>query len=153
MKDLKSYIEKQLPDLLESAEHFVVEVRVAAGKPERITIILDGDKGVSIDDCSKLSRKLGRQLEESSDFLGPYVLDVSSPGLDTPLQLERQYTKSLGRTVKVKHGDLVTIGELLIVSENHLTLKVSDDKKKKETKEVNIPRDEIKSTKVQVSFK
>ena len=132
----------------------IVEVKVTGkNNHQKVLVVADGDKGISIDACSKLSRKLGRQLEESSDYTGPYVLDVSSPGLDTPLQLERQFKKSIGRTVKVKHGDLVTIGELLVVTENHLTLKVIIDKKKKETKEINIPRDEIKSTKVEVSFK
>lgn len=67
-----------------------------------IKVFLDNDRSTSIEDCIALSRHLEAQLDrEVEDF----QLDVSSPGLDQPLQMHRQYVKNVGRQVDVKCRD------------------------------------------------
>ena len=52
---------------------------------QKVLVLIDGDEGVNIDDCSKISRKVGPILEEGDFMPGKYLLEVSSPGLDHPL--------------------------------------------------------------------
>ena len=62
----------------------------AAGK---ILILVDGDEGITIDRCAEISRRTGATLEEQETMSDAYVLEVSSPGLEHPLKLMRQYKK------------------------------------------------------------
>lgn len=118
---------------------------------QRLIILIDGDEGVTIDECSSLSRKLSQQLEEQDLIPGKYHLEVSSAGIDHPLQFERQYRKNIGRSLKVhlkdgniKEGELKTVEKELIVLE---------EKKKKQVDQHQIKFEEIEKSLVLVSFK
>lgn len=133
--------------------YFVVELKI---KPtNNIKIFLDGDEGVSIKKCSEINRALYKQLEESGMYPdGDFSLEVSSPGLDEPLKLPRQYTKNLGRDVEVtmQDGSLIE-GKLLAADgENLLVEQEKGKNKKKEIVQHTIPVNEIKSTKIQIKF-
>lgn len=144
--DLKDKLFELAGDLLIDESYFVVEVKVSAGN-KKIVVIVDGDEGVDIDKCADLSRKLGEELDALIE--GSYTLDVTSPGVDQPLQMKRQYVKNTGRPVKVKLSDGNVIkGKLLGVQKDGI--EVEDEKKK--VKEV-IKFSEIDWTKVRVSFK
>jgi len=79
---------------------FLVELRI---KPtNNIKVFIDGDQGVSIDKLVHFNRVFYKQLEESGFFPNDdFSLEVSSPGLDEPLKLLRQYRKNIGRNVEV----------------------------------------------------
>ena len=83
---------------------FLVEIRI---KPtNNIKVFLDSDNGISIDKLIQYNRKLYKDLEENSFFPGgDFSLEVSSPGLDEPLKLRRQYVKNIGRYVEVTDQD------------------------------------------------
>jgi ribosome maturation factor RimP len=86
----------------------------------------------------------------NSDF----SLEVSSPGLDEPLKLLRQYQKNVGRSVEVvlKDGSK-TEGKLIGVGENEITVEEQTGKgKKMVTTEHVMPFETIKTTKIQVKF-
>ena len=96
---------------------FLVDIRI---KPtNNIKVFVDADQGISIEKLVQLNRKLYKTLEESNFFPnGDFSLEVSSPGLDEPLKLHRQYLKNIGREVEViltegvkKEGKLVTVDE------------------------------------------
>lgn len=75
---------------------FLVQVKVSADN--RIFVDIDGDNGVTIDDCIELSRYVESHLDrEVEDF----ELNVASAGLDTPLRMARQYKKNVGRKLDV----------------------------------------------------
>lgn len=136
---------------------FLVDISVSSGKGmKKVVVHLDGDQGVPIDTCAKISRSLSHRLEEEDIIEGKYLLEVSSPGLDQPLLLKRQYTKNIGRHVKVLLADDKTVqGELLAVGEEQITVAAEGNrrpKKRTETKETNIPFDQIKKTNVLVIF-
>ncbi|QSE99302.1 ribosome maturation factor RimP [Fulvivirga lutea] len=141
---------------LTKKEHFLVDVIVSADKgPTKITILLDGDEGVTIDDCAEMSRAVGFALEEDEIVDSKYTLEVTSPGVDFPLDTLRQYKKNIGRKLKISTTDGKDIkGILKEVSEKRLLL----DKEVKKGKKVDhVPLemsfDQIKRTIVQVSFK
>lgn len=81
---------------------YVVEVRVRGRKGSQVVeIYIDGDEGVTVDQLAQVSREVGFLLEVEDAIKGKYNLNVSSPGVDRPLVLPRQYKKNLGRDLKV----------------------------------------------------
>lgn len=139
--------------LQDRPEHFLVEIRV---KPtNNIKVFIDGDNGVGIDDLVKYNRTLYKQLEEEALFPdGNYSLEVSSPGLDEPLKLHRQYLKNIGRFVEVALQDGKMIeGKLLQATENDISVEETKGKgKKAEIVQHTLSFDNIKTTKIQIKF-
>ena len=81
-----------LPVLAENETLFLIDLSVSPDA--RIKVVLDGDQGVSLNDCIAVSRALERKLEdEDLDF----ALEVTSPGATSPLTVPRQYKKHIGR--------------------------------------------------------
>lgn len=143
-----------MQELLESSpECFLVEVRI---KPiNNIRVALDADGGISIEKCVSFNRRLYKQLEEAAMYPeGDFSLEVSSPGLDEPLKLHRQYVKNINRSVEVLQQDGKIIeGVLVAVNENEVELAETIGKnKKKEVVQHIIPFLNIKSTKIQIKF-
>jgi ribosome maturation factor RimP len=142
--------------LLQSEAHFIVEVSVSAARSGRkVRVLLDGDEGASIDDCARLSRQLAAKFEEEEVFDDAYTLEVSTPGIDFPLETVRQYRKNLGRDLKVslKEGKDVK-GNLVEAAEEEITLEVKVGKGKNATMEkVVIPLSQVNKSIVQISFK
>ena len=139
---------------------FLVDVVVSSAKnSQKVLVHLDGDEGVNIDACAEISRQVGGVIEEEDLFTGSFILEVSSPGLDLPLKMQRQYHKNVGRKVKVLTQDNMTLkGLLKEVTEKHIVIEElpkgkGPHKKKADTKEVVIPFQEIKKTNVLASFK
>ena len=146
-------VEKKLSELLtELPGYFLVEISV---KPtNNIKVFVDADQGAAIDHLSKINRALYKWVEENLFPNGDFSIEVSSPGLDEPLKLERQYLKNTGRMVEIvlKNG-LKKEGKLTNVSENEIVIEEEKGKgKKKEVIQHIILVEEIKTTKVQVKF-
>ena len=154
MDPIIAQLEKKMTDLLAGDPSlFLVEIRI---KPtNNFKIYIDGDQGVGIDQLTSFNRRLYRQLEEEGWFPeGNFSLELSSPGLDEPLKLHRQYVKNIGRNVEVvtKEG-VKTEGKLLNAAEEAITIEeVTGKGKKMEIKQHVIPFETIKTTKIQVTF-
>ena len=134
---------------------FLVDVVASSRNLSKITVILDGDQGVTIEDCSQLSRELSKQLDEIDFGTEHYVLEVTTPGLDHPLKLNRQFRKNVGRSLKVHKLDKSIVqGKLSEVDEHQIVLKqeVKTGKAVSE-KEITLPFNEIEKAFVMVSFK
>ena len=132
---------------------FLVEIRI---KPtNNVKVFLDADTGMSLDKLIQYNRKLYKELEESGFFPGnDFSLEVSSPGLDEPLKLHRQYLKNVGRPVEVIRLDGVkNEGKLITVSDTDIVVEEEKGKgKKKELVHHTVPFSEIKATRVQIKF-
>lgn len=139
--------------LAETEDIFLVSVRI---KPtNNIKVFLDADGGLNIDKCVKINRAMYRTIEEEAWYPdGNFSLEVSSPGIDEPLLLLRQYVKNIGRNVEVTlTDDSKQEGKLLEASEAAITIEYTEGKNKKAitvTKE--IPFDQIKQTIVLIAF-
>jgi len=133
---------------------FIVSVRFL--KNGVLEILLDGDNGIAIEDCVQVSRHVGFHLEEENVIDKAYRLEVSSPGIDSPLLLNRQYEKNIGRDVQVKMQDgTKREGQLLAINEGSISIeeKVKEKGKKAVLQQAEIPLEHIKETKVLISFK
>ncbi|MFN5476830.1 MAG: ribosome maturation factor [Chitinophagaceae bacterium] len=132
---------------------FLVDVRI---KPtNNIKVFVDGDEGVSIESCVSINRKLYKRFEELGMYpAGDFSLEVSSPGLDEPLRMHRQYLKNVGRHVEIVKNEGEVVGGVLRKVEGG-SIEVEETKGKNKKKEVvvhTIPFDQIKTTKIQVVF-
>lgn len=139
--------------LLDSEDTFLVSVIV---KPtNNIKVFIDADGGLNIDKCVKINRAMYRTIEEEGWYPdGNFSLEVSSPGIDEPLKLVRQYKKNIGRNVEVLMNDDVKFeGKLIDVNEVIITIEYVEGKNKKAvtiTKE--IAYSDIKQTIVVIAF-
>lgn len=137
-------------------DYFIVDISVSATNVIRVEI--DGDKGVAINDCVAISRNIEHNIDrETEDF----ELTVSSAGMDQPFKILRQYQRYLGREVQLttKEGERHK-GKLLSADEKEVVLEVTtkekiEGKKKKQTinREVIVPMEQVKETRVVISFK
>ena len=155
MAEIKEKIEELVNSHLKDDSIYLVDVEVAGGRAARkITVLIDSDQGVSIDACAKLSRSLSEDLEQLDLLEGNYSLDVSSPGLDQPLKLKRQYKKNIGRDVKVVMTSGAELkGKLVSVSDEGIKLERKPSAKLMDTVEDFIDFEKIKYTKILISFK
>jgi ribosome maturation factor RimP len=132
---------------------FLVEMKV---KPiNNFKIYLDADSGLGIEKCIKINRALYKQLEEMAIYPeGDFSLEVSSPGIDEPLKLLRQYVKNIGRDVEVILNDAsIKEGKLLEATEEAIVIEHTEGKGKKAIIEnISIAFTDIKQTKVQIKF-
>lgn len=147
-------IEQKVNNLLVNhPSHFLVEVRI---KPtNNVKVFIDADEGVILSQLIDYNRKLYKQLEESGLFPdGDFSLEVSSPGLDEPLKLLRQYKKNIGRFVDITLNDgSKKEGKLLEATEDGVVIETVTGKgKKQEIKQESILFDQIKNTKIQIKF-
>lgn len=160
MSDLKQKIEELAVANLEKEDLFLVDVEIGGSQAmKKVTVLIDGDQGISIEDCAKLSRKLSAILEENELIDTAYVLEVSSPGIDLPLKLKRQYIKNTGRRLSITLSDgQIKTGKLEEVKEDSLliqeeTIEKSAGKSKKvKLTPVEIPFSEIKKSNVLIAF-
>ncbi len=143
---------------LEGSDKFVVSIRVTPQK--KIMVHIDGDHGVTIDDCVKLNRHIGHQLDRDVE---DFELEVSSVGVGHPLQLLRQYHNNIGRRLAILDvydkrvkGKLTGVESAGITLEKDKPTKAKKKKKEPETDagaSVFIPFEDIKEARVQVSFR
>ena len=120
-----------------------------AGKRKTLRIFIDKPEGVSIDDCTNVSHFLSDALDLDPELIeGAYTLEVSSPGLDRPLKSLADFNRNKGRLLRVNRSTGKTVtGELLDANEENLTYKL-----KGHAGEIDIPRSEVLSAKVEVKI-
>ena len=145
-------IEKLIAPLLVD-DIFLVSVKV---KPiNNYKIYLDADGGLGIEKCIKINRALYKIMEEMGMYPeGDFSLEVSSPGIDEPLKLLRQYKKNIGRSVEVTtSNDEKKEGLLKEVTDDSITIEQTEGKGKKAIiLNTVISFADIKQTKVLIKF-
>ncbi len=155
MTDLEKRVEQLvLEKLADRPDLFIVDIKMHGNG--KLAILLDGDQGISIQDCAAVSRHVGFHLEEENLIDTAYDLEVSSPGIDSPLGSLRQYKKNLSRNVHIKvAGGTEVEGKLLAAEGDAVQIEeVIKEKGKKAVTEVrSIPLSQITETKVLISFK
>ncbi|MGE4587701.1 MAG: ribosome assembly cofactor RimP [Mangrovibacterium sp.] len=150
----KNSIRKLTEEKLEEGQ-FVVEIEVS--QSNQISVILDGDKGISIDDCIRISRHIEGNLDRDAE---DFELQVSSAGLGQPFRLRRQFFKNLGGEVEVvltggqkEKGILKRVGETCFELEVNAMEKVEGKKKKQAVSRIlQIPYEGAKTVKNSIIF-
>lgn len=169
--DDKARLTELIQPYLNDGQLYIVAIQIAGrqGGQIKVTVLLDSDMGITIEECAQVSRKLGGQMDELNFFgESPFTLEVSSPGVDFPLTFPRQFVRNVGRQLIVTLEDGTTRkGVLELVSDNQIVLIIEPEKKVKSKKKKEadlvtesvptgptpIPFEQIKKATVEISFK
>ena len=144
-------IQEALTPALESAGFFLEEVQVtSAGNRRIVTCIVDGEKGLNLDEVTSASREIAALLEEAP-FMGEtaFTLEVTSPGVDRPLTLPRHWKKNVTRLVRIVllNGEVVT-GRITGSADSSVNLVAEG----KVAKEINVQFNDVKRAVVEIEF-
>ena len=132
---------------LEGSDKFLVNLKITPDN--RIFIDIDGDNGVTIDDCIALSRAVESQLDRDEE---DFELNVSSAGADQPLKLTRQYRKNVGRDLEVVTLDGERAeGTLEDASDDGIVLRTKGTKRQA-PETLRFAYHDIKSARVTIKF-
>ena len=102
----KVQIYAKIEEIVSSLGFFLIETIIRGDNHLRIIeIFIDGEKGITTDDCSEVSRKINDAIESDNLIDSNYRLDVSSPGVDRPLKFLAQYGKHLNRKFDVTFSE------------------------------------------------
>ena len=149
-----NYIQSLIDEYLDGTDMFLIKLKVSTDN--KIIVIIDGDNGVTIDDCVGLSRQIEGNLDRDKE---DFELSVSSAGIDKPYLLLRQYIKNIGKLVKIITNESKTLkGILVSASAESVEIKeeiVSKNKKHKKSEYgdiITIQMSDIKETKSVVTF-
>ncbi len=140
-------------NIKQSENLFLVDITSAPGN--KVTVLLDGDNGVTIDDCTAINKALYKFIEETALFGDAnFSLEVSSPGVDRPLKQVRQYKKNIGRKVAVVINDGSELeGVLTQVNDENIIIEEKTGKgNKMSMKSTTILFNQIKHTTVLITF-
>lgn len=150
LSDIRERVDQLVDEALRDTDFFRVE-STAKGRARTpvISVYLDGDRGISINDCATISRDLHYRIEEAGICPNGFDLNVSSPGLDRSLRLPRQYAKHVGRDVRLEvagaeEGTTVE-GRLVAVADDQIRIEG-------EVGEVELPLGSIRKAVVKVPW-
>lgn len=148
-------LRRLIEPLLESENMELIDIECLKMKSRwLVRIYIDKDGGVTINDCSEISKQAGDLFDVHDLPPGPYTLEVSSPGLDRPLTRDKDFIKYLGHKVHVKVAEKIEgiknfHGELIDYRDEHgkkiLIIDVSG-------KAYRIPRDVVTKARLEYEF-
>jgi len=140
IEKVKNIIEKILSDL----GYVLVELLIS--KDNKIVVYMDNAKGISIDDCIKVSMMIEEKLDRNEE---DYELEVSSPGLNNPLKIPFQYKKNIGNEIKVtKINNENLRGRIIFADDEKIELELLQ----KENNIITLPYKEIKTAYLILKF-
>lgn len=154
MNGVEAKIKSYIDEAIEGSNLFIVEFKLLP--KNRIVLLLDGDQGIGIDECAKVSRHISHKMEEDNLIEGASTLEVSSPGVDHPLKFQRQYPQHIGRTLGIRLNDGKEFeGKLLSVEGENISIeaKIKEKGKKKVLlEEHSFALTDIKEAKIKIIF-
>ena len=151
-KKIRELIEEKIKD----TDRFIISVKVSPAK--KIEVLLDGITNIAINDCIEISRFIESSLDRGQE---DFELMVSSAGIDQPFTVEKQYQKNIGRELNVLKKDGIKLKGVLVSYEPETSILIEsekiikNEKNKKQTikEQITIPLQEIKESKLILSFK
>ncbi len=140
-------------EVLADSAAFLVEVQARGARGSRVVdIFVDSEGPLGSDDLTKISRETGFLLDVENAVEGRYTLNVSTPGLDRPLSLPRQYRKNVGRDLRVRYAtgeaneNAEVVGALLSVADDAIEVAASG------SGALRIPFDDVVRAQVQLPW-
>jgi ribosome maturation factor RimP len=126
----REHLLEVLTPVVTATGHDLEDVTVtSAGRRSLVRVIVDADDGVDLDAIADVSRAVSDALDSDSPggaaFAGPYVLEVSSPGVDRPLTDPRHWRRAVGRLVQVAVGDDTITGRVRAAAGSGVTLEIA----------------------------
>ena len=157
LKDLETKITQLVENEIVTSVFELISIKVSsAGRRTIISIAMDRDSGgITVAECAEWNRQIGRRLDEEGCLEGPYVIEVSSPGLDRQLKTQEDFNRVVGKNLRVHYRN----AEGAPVQGTMTLIKVEQDavllKSPESDKEIRLSLSEIISAKqdIQVAKK
>ena len=103
MSKIEESIEKLIKDKIENIGYELYDVLyLKEGSSKVLRIVIDSDKGISLDDCEKVNNEIKQIIDETDLIEEQYFLEISSPGIERLLRKDWQLKKFIGNKVDVK---------------------------------------------------
>jgi ribosome maturation factor RimP len=145
----RNRLENIVNDYLKGSDKFLVGITVR--KSNVVDVFVDGDSGMPIKECATLSRHIEKQFDREVE---DYELRVSSPGIDKPFVMKRQYKKYVNREIIVKLTDEKPFkGVLVGLHDDGITINRLSGKKGQEGKTISAKFSDIEEAKPVIGFK
>lgn len=150
---IRQSIAEIVQPLLQSQGFELVELQLQQRKGQWfVRVFADAEGGISLEDCQRLSHDIGQACDAEALIATSYVLEVSSPGLDRPLQTTRDFQRQRRRMVTVflnspHMGQVQQTGRVAAVTTSHLVLHLPPDTP------LTIPLPQINYGVVELEFK
>lgn len=151
----KENIAAWVQEKIEGTDNFLVDIKLSPGK---LIVALDKPTGITLEECTAVSRHLLEQLEPTG-FLETHEVEVGSPGMDAPLVVPQQYLRRIGRELRVfdKTGKEMK-GTLMSANENGFELKEITSRKENKKKIISetthqLNYGDIREAKLIINFK
>ncbi len=130
-KEIVDQVTHYLEPITDSFEYEIVDVEfVKEGPAYYLRIYIDKEGGITIDDCQKTSRAIEEVLDQKDPIEVPYILEVSSPGLDRILKKDKDFERFQGHVVDVKLYEAINKQKHLqgeLIAKNADTLTITDE--------------------------
>lgn len=150
-KDIESVTEKLLEPILKANNFECVDIEfIQEAGNWFLRVYLDKEEGITVNDCELVSRALEKELDKKDPIKDPYILEVSSPGLDRPLKKDKDFERHIGDQVEIKLYKTVGkskdfSGTLLAFDEESITVDIEET-------EVNFLRKDIAIIRLAIIF-
>lgn len=96
------YLEELTAPIIESLGYELADLTFEKkGKDWCLTLFIDSENGISLDDCEKVSRSISEVLDEKDPIEQSYYLEVSSPGIDRPLKKDRHFLTNMDKKIAI----------------------------------------------------
>jgi ribosome maturation factor RimP len=142
-KSIESIVQNMVLDIINDKEYELYDVEyVKEGPFKYLRIYIDKPGGITIDDCSEVSRALSKILDEKDLIKEQYFLEVSSPGVERPFKTDADFQNNLKKIVEVKlykslNGKKVIKGLLEQKDEETVVINCDNEKITIELKEIS----------------
>lgn len=131
MSKIAEEVRDFITPIVEKLGYEIVDVEFAKKyNGDNLTVFIDKDGGIDIDDCETVHNAINEPLDELNPTNdNPYILNVSSPGIDRPIVTDKDYNRNLNEIIEVKLYQAVNrkknyVGELISFDEDKITLNV-----------------------------
>lgn len=147
----KKDLEIKVKDLVESYNFELVELNIKGKSPAIFEIIIYKKDGVSLDDCTLISRAVDNEKDLDEFFPNDYNIEVASPGLDRKLKTQDDYRRNLENTVEVRLYQKLDnkkefVGKLIDYNQEEVVLELDDGEK------LNLPIENISLMRQYIDF-
>ena len=143
MSKITEKVQEFLNPIVENLGYEIVDVEYEKKfDGYNLTVFIDGEKGISLDDCEKVHMAIDEPLDELDPTNGAsYTLNVSSPGIDRPFKTNRDFERNLGQIVEVNLYAAIKkcknfVGELIGFDEDFIEIKTKKENIKLERKSI-----------------
>ena len=149
---IKERIEQIAADATKEAGLELVHVEIiGSGRTQTVRVFIDKPNGVTLEDCSLISRRVEGKLDEEDFIPSAYLLEVSSPGLERGLYNLKDFQKFIGSNAKVKIGEAINgqknfRGKILAVENQNITFEDVT------SGTVTIPHNTVKKANLEIDF-